>query len=318
MATHGQPTQIEASTPNVATDGCRNNVSTDLWHRTRYGGRMIALATRHGKQRILERPLRLGLGLHLRHASAVDTDRFGSFSGEQARVDDALNTCRRKAEAALEALGLELGIASEGAFGPHPALPLLPVGQEWMTFVDRRAGVVIAEQLLSRSTNYSSCAASDPETITGWLQQVGFPRHGLLVRPQDPNISAASGWLAKGVQDHRELARWMAQAVRRSPLQQAWLETDMRAHCNPTRRIAIRELAFKLVRRIAHACPACDAPGYGVVDRLTGLPCSACGLASRLIRLEVMGCSSCGHRQHHPRRDGRQAADPMHCDYCNP
>jgi hypothetical protein len=293
-------------------------VVADRASSNRYNGRLIALASLHRKERILARPLQAGLGLTLRHATAVDTDQFGSFGGEQARRDGALTTCQRKAEAALEALGLELGIASEGSFGPHPAVPMLPVGQEWMTFVDRRDGLVISEQLLSHSTNYSSCQGDDPQAIAGWLRQVDFPRHGLMVRPLDPGASASSGWLAKGVHDAVELTALMAEAVRRSPLQQAWLETDMRAHCNPTRRVAIRQLAFRLVRRVASACPACTAPGWGLVDTIAGLPCGACGLPTQLLKAELLGCRVCGERQSRPRCDGREAADPMHCLDCNP
>ena len=284
----------------------------------RYAGRRIALATLHQKHRILARPLWVGLGLRLSHASQVDTDRFGSFGGEQVRRDDARTTCFRKAEAALEALGLDLGIASEGSFGPHPTVPMLPVGHEWMTFVDRRDGLVISEQLISRSTNYSSCHGAEPEAITGWLRQVGFPRHALMVRPMGAEPSAPGGWLAKGVHDGAELARLMAEAVRLSPVRQAWLETDMRAHCNPTRRVAIRQLAFRLVRRVASACPACGAPGWGLVDTLAGLPCGDCGLATRLVKAERLGCVACFYTESRPRRDGREAADPLHCDYCNP
>lgn len=284
----------------------------------RYAGRLIAMASLHGKERILARPLKSGLGLTLRHASSVDTDRFGSFDGERPRQDDAPTTCQRKAVAALETLDLDLGIASEGSFGPHPAVPMLPVGQECMTFVDRRDGLVIHEQLVSHRTNYGSCSGSEPEAIAGWLHRIGFPRHGLMIRPLEPEPAGESDWLAKGVHDPRQLATLIAEAVRRSPLGLARLETDMRAHCNPTRRIAIRQLAFRLVRRLASTCPSCGAPGWGVVATIAGLPCSACGLATALVKLEVMGCSVCTHRTEHPRRDRRSAADPMHCPYCNP
>jgi hypothetical protein len=284
-----------------------------------YVGRLIAMASLHGKQRILARPLRHGLGLTLCHASSVDTDRFGRFSGEQPRRDDAPTTCQRKAEAALEALGLDLGIASEGSFGPHPVMPLLPVGQEWMTFVDRRDGLVIRDHLVSHATNYSACRGVDPASIAGWLRQVGFPRHCLMVRPHHHGPAAStSGWLAKGIGDPQALELLMAEAVRRSPLRQAWLETDMRAHCNPTRQVAIRRLAFRLVRRVACACPSCHAPGWGLVETIPGLPCSGCGLATAVVEREVMGCSVCSHRLVCPRRDGRKTAEPMHCDYCNP
>ena len=255
----------------------------------RYVGLQIALPTRHGKQRVLARPLWHGLGLELQHASTVDTDTFGCFSGEIVRPADALNTCRMKAEAGMAALVLDLGIASEGAFGPHPAVPLLPVGREWMVFVDRCDDLVISEQLLSRTTNYSSCRASDPAAIAGWLKQVGFPSHALMVRAHDPSSPAV-----------------------------AWLETDMRAHCNPTRMAEIRRLAFRLVRRVASACPSCGAPGWGMVAQVAGLPCGSCGAATALVRLEQLGCVACAHRVHRPRRDGRIRADPAHCPSCNP
>ena len=163
---------------------------------------------------------------------------------------------------------------------------------------------MISEQLISRSTNYSSCSGVDPEAIAGWLGQVGFPRHALMVRPMEGETSAVVGWLAKRVHDPAQLAWLMAEAVRLSPVRQAWLETDMRAHCNPTRRVAIRQLAFRLVRKVASECPACGAPGLG--------------LATRLVLGEVMGCAACSHTESRPRRDGREAADPMHCDDCNP
>ena len=284
----------------------------------RYAGRRIAIASRHQKERILARPLRVGLGLSLCHASTVDTDCFGSFGGERPRQESAPTTCRHKAEAAMEALNLDLGIASEGSFGPHPSMPMLPVGHEWMTFVDRRDGIVISEQLISRSTNYSSCQADDPQAIGGWLRQVGFPRHALMVRPFELDGAGAGGWLAKGVCEPQLLADVMAQAVRRSSRRLAWLETDMRAHCNPTRRTAIRQLAFRLVRRVASTCPSCHALGWGLVHTIPGLPCADCGLATKLVREEVLGCDVCAHQVSRPRRDGRGAANPMYCDYCNP
>jgi len=90
-------------------------------------------------------------------------------------------------------------------------------------------------------------------------------------------------------------------------------ETDMRAHLNPTRMASIRALAFRLVRRVARACP-----GFGRVELRLGLPCRWCGLATELVAAEVFGCVRCGHRQDLPRRDGLQAADPGHCLSCNP
>ncbi len=72
-------------------------------------------------------------------ASGFDTDLLGAFSGERPRPAEARETCRRMAEAGMDLMGLDMGLASEGSFGPHPACPWLAAGFEWLTFVDRRA-----------------------------------------------------------------------------------------------------------------------------------------------------------------------------------
>ena len=281
-------------------------------------GRDIAVATLHGKQRVLARPLLRGLGLRLVHTSAVDTDQFGSFCGTRPRRLEAVLTARRKAEAAMDALSLDLGIASEGSFGPHPSLPMLAAGVECLVVVDRRSVRVLVEQAISRRTNYSAIAVGRPIEALGWLKQVGFPSHAVMVRPHQREGQAVAPWLAKGVSQAPELAGLLARAAAASSVGQAWLETDMRAHCNPTRMASIRQLTFQLVRRLRQPCPACGAPGYGLVETLPGLPCSACGLASRWVMQQVSGCDVCGYRQWYPRPDGLQAVDPQHCDYCNP
>ena len=286
-------------------------------------GRTIALASQHGKERVLARPLRHGLGLTLQLATAVNTDLLGSFSGEYPRPEDALTTCRLKAEAGMDALGLDLGLASEGAFGPHPVVPFLPVGREWLTFVDRRHQLTISEYAMSLRTNYSSFKAASPEAALGWLKEVGFPSHAVMVGSPSrvspsSSVSPPVDWLAKAVYTREELARWMAIAAQRSENGMAWLETDMRAYCNPTRMASIRRLAFQLVRRINTSCPACTAPRWGLVRTIGGLPCSSCGSATELLAFEEFGCIRCTYTEQRPRQDLLLAADPGHCPYCNP
>ena len=46
-----------------------------------YAGRPVALATCHGKERVLRRPFRAGLGVEIMVASGFDTDSLGTFSG---------------------------------------------------------------------------------------------------------------------------------------------------------------------------------------------------------------------------------------------
>ena len=99
---------------------------------------------------------------------------------------------------------------------------------------------------------------------------------------------------------------------------QVWLETDMRAHRNPTRMRAIRRLGAALVRRLRSACPGCGAPGWGMLDTQPGLPSARCAAPTLLTATEVWGCLSCGLREYRPRRDGLDAADAGECSWCNP
>jgi hypothetical protein len=128
--------------------------------RSPYAGASIALATLHGKERVIGRALRQGIGANLLHLRSIDTDRLGSFCGTVLRQGTALQACIAKAELALEAGGTGLAIASEGSFGPHPALPLLPVGMEWMVFLDRGRGLTIQEELLAPRTNFAHTRVS--------------------------------------------------------------------------------------------------------------------------------------------------------------
>jgi len=276
----------------------------------------VLLASRHGKERAISRPFRHGLGLELVVADQIDTDRFGTFSGERPRPADAATTCRLKAEAALEGTGDHLALASEGSFGPHPALPFLPLAIEWMTFVDRRRALVIQERLEGPATNFSHTVIAAGADPASWLERIGFPSHAVIVRPHQGQHHGQG--IVRGLRCPQDLERAIRGAAAVSADGQALLETDMRAHCNPTRMASIRRLAFRLVRRIRTPCPGCGAPGWGLVDREAGLPCAGCGLPTALLRAEIHGCAHCDHRLAMPRRDGRQRADPGQCPQCNP
>lgn len=294
-----------------------------------YAGQRVALATRHGKQRVIGRALRHGLGAELVHLSDLDTDALGSFCGTVPRQGTALEACLAKAELALAHADTGLAIASEGSFGPHPAVPLLPVGLEVMVFLDRERGLTIHEQLQARRTNFAQRRVTletlDAEDASAalqrWLDAVGFPGHGLIVRAVADRLAAKQAdatTIHKGIHSLDVLVAAIRRAAAEAPQGVVQLETDMRAHCNPTRMASIRALSFRLVRRIATLCPACRAPGWGLTDTLPGLPCAWCGEPTALTRAEIHGCLRCDHRQESPRADGLIQADPGQCPFCNP
>ena len=88
-----------------------------------FAGAVAALGTRHGKERVLGPTLGAQLGLRVDVVSALDTDRFGTFTREIPRDGTARETARAKAPAALGAHGhARLELSGEGSFGPHPSL----------------------------------------------------------------------------------------------------------------------------------------------------------------------------------------------------
>ncbi len=286
---------------------------------TPYAGQTLVLASKHGKQRALARPLRLALGLELRLAEGLDTDSLGTFSGEVERQGSASHTCRRKAELGLSVSGCDLAIASEGSFGPHPQIPWLPAGEEILVFLDARRDLLIQERRRGLRTNFDQRVVSAPEDLGPWPQQVGFPSHALIVRAhREAGSSTAATGLRKGLRSEPELQAAIRAAAACSSDGRALVETDMRADRNPTRMATIRALAFALVRRIGSPCPACGSPGWGVVESRGGLPCSWCRTPTPRLAAEILGCPACSHHLERPRPDGLLTADPQHCPRCNP
>ncbi|OYU34282.1 MAG: hypothetical protein CFE35_16455 [Novosphingobium sp. PASSN1] len=251
-------------------------------------------------------------GLNLVVPSMLDTDTLGSFDGRLARTGTAIDTAIAKARLGFAASGQSLALASEGSFGPHPRLPLLAAGIEVLVFIDAERELTLTETLFVERTNFGHRDVPETAALGDWLTRVGFPGHALMVRPLGGAV------IAKGIQDAATLARAVAEAVALSPDRRARVETDMRAHLNPTRMASIRRLGIRLARRIATPCPACAAPGWGQSGVTRGLPCADCGTATEMIAGIEFRCTACGHAETLSRPDGLTHAPPGYCPACNP
>lgn len=280
-------------------------------------GRRCAIATMHGKERAIGPAFSKALGFHVIVPEQFDTDVFGAFSGEVARRGTALDAAINKARCGMRAAGADAGVASEGSYGAHPVFHFVPGGLELMTYIDDRLGVTVSETLIIDRTNFSHCVAAAADDLNDFLSKAGFPEHALIVRPNHPADDKEIP-LVKGVIDVHALAAAIRECAGLSKDGKALIETDMRAHLNPTRMAAIATLAERLAARLASACPVCAAPGFGQVDRITGLPCEACLGESTLVRRLVFGCVRCDYREERPRPDGLTAASPTYCLTCNP
>ena len=289
----------------------RGNVNAD-----HYCGRKAALATKHGKERAIARPLRAGLGLTVTVEEDIDTDVLGTFTGEIERVGTPREVAIRKARMGMEASDLPLGLANEGSFGPHPFIPFFTASDhEILAFVDDNLGITVVEAYLTEHTNFDHWRARTIGDLDAFLKRAEFPSHALIVRPND---GLKHGLIFKGITDIKTLEDAVNRCAAASADGAAHVETDMRAHVNPARRKVIRRAAFRLARRLSTHCPSCGSPGWGRVGSEKGLPCGYCHTPTEMIKHEIFGCPKCDHKEIKPPSDGREYAEQGQCPYCNP
>ena len=279
-------------------------------------GGLAVLTTKHGKERVIAPLLQAALGVPVVLAPGVDTDRFGTFSREVERTGTQLDAARAKIAAGFEAEpGASFGVASEGSFGPHPHIPFLALGRELILLVERETGREWIGYDASPQTNYGQAMVRDLAAALAFANRARFPEHGLIVTGLVGDQPSPGVFLRKDLVMPEALEEAVVVALDRCG--GAMVETDMRAHRNPTRMAAIARATSDLGRRYTSLCPTCSARGYDVTERLPGLPCSDCGAPTRVIRSEVLTCAACGHTEERPVPTSAYA-DPGVCDYCNP
>jgi hypothetical protein len=280
-----------------------------------YSGRKAVLATMHGKELAIGPPFHKLLQVSIEIPEGIDTDCLGTFTGEIERKGTPLETLRKKVRIGMEHLGIPYGIASEGSFGPYAHFPFIAQDHEILLWIDDDRGIEVVEQKISTETNYDSKTVSTWNHLEDFLKKACFPSHALIVRP---NSGFIPGLTFRGLKKVNEIKEAIKRSAAASADGQALVQTDMRAHMNPTRMKVISELAENMARRLATLCPNCSCPGWGIVDVVQGLPCEECGLETKQIAQEVYGCPSCNSRKKVPRGDGVTKSSPTYCDWCNP
>ncbi len=276
---------------------------------------VAVLATMHGKEQVIAPLLHRSLGLQINVPQDFDTDRFGSFSRDVTRNGSALDAARAKIAAAFERVPqARVGLASEGSFGPHPQIPFLPVGSEIVLLIDRQSGLELSGHHLSPATNFSHQVVHDTAAALAFAQRVGFPRHGVIVMGTTAGKPSPQSTLFKQIDDLAQLEMAADIAIRRHGA--AAVESDMRAHRNPTRMRAIKRATIDLLRAWHNRCPICGTPGFVVSEHISGLPCACCGAATQVTMAHVRYCNCCSHVLQQP--VDKPQADPSRCDQCNP
>ena len=277
-----------------------------------FQGRRLVIGTKHGKERVIGPMADYALGVESFAATDFDTDVFGTFTGEVERTDDPVSALRRKCRAAMALHGCDLGIASEGSFGPHPQIPFIPADEEFLLFMDTRNGIEVLHRETSTDTNFSGAEITTPKGLQAFAERALFPSHGLILRSERGGTTK----ITKGIHDPERLNAVFEDIL--STHGSVYAETDMRAMHNPTRMKVIEKAVSGLLEKILSKCPLCGQPGYTVSGTAAGLPCSLCRTPTRSIMTLTYTCRGCGHSQSKGRPDGKLEEDPSYCDHCNP
>lgn len=273
-----------------------------------FKNRPLVIATMHHKEKVIAPILEQQLQVRCFLPDGFNTDVYGTFSGEIERTNSPLNTAREKCLAAMKLTNCDLGIASEGSFGPHPTYFFIPANEEIILLIDEKNKWEISARIIRTNTNYASEEIKSEHELRRFLNQVHFPSHGIIMKSESE--------VYKGLHNELEVSTLFRQMHVRSG--KVHVETDMRAMHNPTRMESIQLACEDLILKINSLCPSCKTPGFAVSRVESGLACSQCGMPSNQVKSKIYTCISCGLEKEEAVKQALEKADPMYCNYCNP
>jgi len=285
-----------------------------MYNPSLFKGRKLVIATMHEKERIIAPLLEKHLGVEIVVPENFDTDKFGTFTREIKRTGNQLEAARKKAHVAMASASVDLAVSSEGNFGAHPSIPFIQSNFELLLFVDKKCGYEIRGHHRTSETNIGGQYVATAEEALDFAKKVGFPEHGVVVRKSKNGHFG----IRKNIQTEEALIGAVNKMLSSFFTKRIFIESDMRAHRNPTRMKAIGKATEDLIKNITSLCPKCQAPGFVVIDFEKGLKCSICGIPTDLPLNDIYQCSICGHSDKKRITKHGNTAYPQYCGYCNP
>lgn len=273
--------------------------------------RTATLLTKHKKENVIRPCLENQTGCIVIARDDFNTDLLGTFTLEISRPGTQLDTARIKASKAIEISGADLGLASEGSFGPYPSFPLISFNRELVIMVDRYNNMETIGESVSLETNLDQRNVRSLDDAFDFAIKVGFPDHYLIANSAGSDIK-----LIKDINSWQALEVAIALGINNSPYKEVVLQTDMRAHANPTRMKNILKATEDLAKNILNTCPHCGMYGFSISSFKRGVPCKWCKGPTDMIMAKIYMCQKCKHSVEVSIESGY--ADPGMCDFCNP
>ncbi len=275
-----------------------------------YRGQAVALATLHHKGALAQEPFFEILGMRVEEVR-VDTDQFGTFSGDVERTLTPREVLIAKAELGIANSQSQYGLASEGTIGADPVVGFLNSDIEHVGFLDSHNNLFISHSYRSFDIQAQTHQYTPGEDLSAFLAKADFPHHQLIVKSFDDGVKP----LAKGISTIDELTKVLRSADDQG-LRKITIESDLRAHASPSRAANIKKAFNELATKINTPCPQCEAPGWAITSSIAGLVCLDCGEETEAVKAYIYGCISCTFTQEgDPVAEG---VDPSRCNWCNP
>ena len=277
-----------------------------------FEGRTLLIATQHGKEKVIAPIFEKTLGVTCVVNHLLDTDSLGTFSGEIERKLDPIATVRQKCLLAATYHNIDLVIANEGSFGSHPTLFFSAADDEFVMLVDLKNNLEIIARELSTTTNFGGENITTQQQLLAFAETSLFPTHALILKSSEKKPAV----IYKAIQNENDLLEKFHHL--KTTYETLFVETDMRAHLNPSRMKLIEKVTQKLVKKIQSCCPNCKTPGFDIAKVLDGLPCQLCKSPTKSTLAFVYQCKKCAFQTTAKFPHKKQFEDPMYCDFCNP
>jgi hypothetical protein len=178
--------------------------------------------------------------------------------------------------------------------------------------MDTLNDIEIVVRVLSTETNFNACEIQSIDELKIFAEKAKFPSHALIMKKSRYDFSD----IRKGI------STWEAMSEQFNEMRirhgSVFVETDMRAMCNPTRMSVIEKATQRLADKIKLVCPICNTPGLGITAVKEGLPCELCGKPTHSIISHIYECQKCEYSNEVRYPNQKETENPMYCNFCNP
>lgn len=201
--------------------------------------KLIAIITKHGKEKIIGPILQAKLNIPYEHI-CLDTDKFGTFTNEKARKN-IHKSLKQKIKIASKHTKADIIISSEGSFYPHPYIFGLHLNTEHIAYYNRtNKQEIIVHENFTKLVFDKQIITNELELNT-FLKKNKFPSHKVII--EIPRLILKNKYI-KDISDKSELLHLLKNQKK------FILHTDQRADRNPTRLKNIEKVTYKLIDQL--------------------------------------------------------------------